>query len=119
MRLPVITGFGGINPAGRLSFHHGYKRLVIDAMSADEQASTYRSLANLMGVENPADATTRSYTRENTLIRRIDIFDPGKVFVQSSARLKPARDGEPLTFVMSKRQLPGFVPPQWRTHMWR
>ena len=104
MRLPVITGFGGINPAGRLSFHHGYKRLVIDAMSTHEQESTYRSLASLMGVDNPGDAGTRSYIRENTLIRRIDIFDPGKVFVQSSARLAPSRDGEPLTFTISKRQ---------------
>ncbi|MGB7451179.1 MAG: beta-ketoacyl synthase [Lysobacterales bacterium] len=114
MRLPVITGFGGINPAGRLSFHHGYKRLVIDAISVLEQDLTYRSLAGLMGVDNPDDPQTRSYIRENTLIRRIDLFDPGKVFIQSAARLKSAKDGEPLTFVMNKRQLPRSIPPGWQ-----
>ncbi|HNF09694.1 MAG TPA: hypothetical protein PLX36_10580, partial [Pseudomonadales bacterium] len=32
VRLPVIVGFGGINPAGRSSFHHGYRRLVLDVL---------------------------------------------------------------------------------------
>ena len=114
MRLPVITGFGGINPAGRLSFHHGYKRLVIDAMCTSEQDSTYRSLANLMGVDNPGDSETRAHIRRNTLIRRIDLFDPAKIFIQSSARLKPTKDGEPLRFIVNRRQLPNFVPPAWR-----
>ncbi|MDX2418209.1 MAG: beta-ketoacyl synthase [Xanthomonadales bacterium] len=114
MRLPVITGFGGINPAGRLSFHHGYKRLVIDAISALEQDRTFRSLAGLMGVDNPDDPKTRRYIRDNTLIRRIDLFDPGKVFIQSAARLKSTQDGEPLTFVMNKRQLPRSIPPGWQ-----
>ncbi len=113
MRLPVITGFGGINPAGRLSFHHGYKRLVIDAMSPAEQGSTFRSLAGLMGVDNPDDAQSRTYMRENTLIRRIDVFDPARVFIQSSARLQSAREGEPLVFVLNKRQLPACIPPGW------
>lgn len=114
MRLPVITGFGGINPAGRLSFHHAYKRLVIDAMSPAEQGRTYRSLAALMGVDNPGDAESRTYIRENTLIRRIDLFDPAKIYIQSAAKLKPARTGEPLTFVMNKRQIPRFLPPGWQ-----
>ena len=114
MRLPVITGFGGINPAGRLSFHHGYKRLVIDAISAVEQDLTFRSLAGLMGVDNPDDPQTRRYIRDNTLIRRIDQFDPGKVFIQSAARLKSTQDGEPLMFVMNKRQLPRSIPPGWQ-----
>jgi len=114
MRLPVITGFGGINPAGRLSFHHGYKRLVIDAMSPVEQDSTFKSLASLMGVDNPGDPVSRNYIRDNTLIRRIDVFDPSKVFVQSAAKLQPAEDGGSLTFVLKKRQLPGFIPDGWQ-----
>lgn len=114
MRLPVITGFGGINPAGRLSFHHGYKRLVIDAMSPAEQGSTFRSLAGLMRVDNPDDPVSRTYIRNNTLIRRIDVFDPGKVYVQSAARLRSARTGEALTFVLNKRQLPASIPPDWQ-----
>ena len=114
MRLPVITGFGGINPAGRLSFHHGYKRLVIDAMSPAEQDSTFKSLASLMGVDNPGDPVSRRYVRDNTLIRRIDVFDPGKVFVQSAAKLQPAVDGGALTFVLKKRQLPRVIPDGWQ-----
>lgn len=114
MRLPVITGFGGINPSGRLSFHQGYKRLVIDAMSMTEQDNAFRSLAGLMGVEDPNDLQSRQYIRENTLIRHIDVFDPAKVFIQSSARLRPAREGEPLTFVLNKRQLPAHIPSGWQ-----
>jgi len=114
MRLPVITGFGGINPAGRLSFHHGYKRLVIDAMSPAEQDSTFKSLAHLMGVDSPGDPVSRRYIRDNTLIRRIDVFDPAKVFVQSAARLRPAVDGGSLTFVLKKRQLPRVIPDSWQ-----
>lgn len=113
MRLPVITGFGGINPSGRLSFHQGYKRLVIDAMSTAEQDSAYRSLAGLMGVDDPDDLQSRQYMRENTLIRHIDVFDPAKVFIQSSARLRPAQEGEPLKFILNKRQLPAHIPSGW------
>ena len=43
--LPVIVGFGGINPAGRSSFHHGYRRLVFDALSAEKAELTLSSLA--------------------------------------------------------------------------
>jgi acetoacetyl-[acyl-carrier protein] synthase len=114
MRLPVITGFGGINPAGRLSFHHGYKRMVIDALNPAQQSLTYRSLAGLMGVADFDDPQSRKYIRENTLIRRIDLFDPGNVFIQSSAKLRSAYDGEPLVFTLSKRQLPGTLPPGWQ-----
>lgn len=113
MRLPVITGFGGINPSGRLSFHQGYKRLVIDAMNTAEQDTAYRSLAGLMGVDDPDDLQSRQYMRENTLIRHIDVFDPAKVFIQSSARLRPAREGKPLKFVLNKRQLPAHIPSGW------
>ena len=32
--LAVITGFGGINAAGRSSAHHYYRRTIIDALDA-------------------------------------------------------------------------------------
>ena len=114
MRLPVITGFGGVNPAGRLSFHHAYKRMVIDALAATEQKRTYRSLAGLMGLENFDDPQSRQYIRDNTLIRRLDLFDPDNIFIQSAAKLRSSGDGEPLTFELSKRQLPGTIPPGWQ-----
>ena len=114
MRLPVITGFGGINPAGRLSFHHGYKRMVIDAMSQAEQNSTFRSLAGLMGVEDSNDLKSRAYIRNHTLIRRIDVFDPEDIFIQSTARLQSVSDREPLMFLLNKRQLPAHIPSGWK-----
>mgnify|MGYP000500316381 FL=1 len=49
-RLPVIVGFGGINPAGRSSAHHAYKRMVIDQLDSNKADSTYQSLAALMNM---------------------------------------------------------------------
>ena len=46
--LPLIIGAGGINPAGRVSGHHAYRRLVIDSLSREKQERTYLSLAKLM-----------------------------------------------------------------------
>lgn len=114
MRLPVITGFGGINPAGRLSFHNAYRRLVIDALGQDEQTRTYNSLAGLMGVNDPDDPDSRAFIRERTLIRRIELFDPDLIHVQRSVRLRTARKAKPLSFVMHERQLPGTIPPSWQ-----
>jgi acetoacetyl-[acyl-carrier protein] synthase len=114
MRLPVITGFGGINPAGRMSFHHSYKRMVIDALGQQDQERTYASLAGLMGVDNPNDPESRIYIRDNTLIRRIELFDPENVYVQRSARLRTAQDGERLSFVLSNRHLPHSIPEGWQ-----
>jgi len=114
MRLPVITGFGGINPAGRLSFHHGYKRLVIDAISQGEQSRTYRSLAGLMGVKDPENPRSQQYIKDNTLIRRIELFDPENIFIQSAAKLGSASLDEPLIFTLSRRQLPVPVPAHWQ-----
>ena len=114
MRLPVITGFGGINPAGRVSFHHAYKRLVIDALVQDEQSRTYQSLAGLMGLSNPGEPETRAYIDDHTLIRRIELFDPENIYVQRAAKLGTAQSGEPLSFILHKRQLPHSIPSGWQ-----
>lgn len=114
MRLPVITGFGGINPAGRMSFHHAYKRMVIDALGKEDQDRTYASLASLMGVNDPNDAESRGYIRDHTLIRRIELFDPENVYVQRAAKLRSAKAGAPLSFVMSNRHLPHSIPSEWQ-----
>ncbi|HET8704672.1 MAG TPA: beta-ketoacyl synthase N-terminal-like domain-containing protein, partial [Pseudomonadales bacterium] len=49
-RLPVIVGFGGINAAGRSSFHAGYRRLVIDKLATNEKRETVLSLATMMNL---------------------------------------------------------------------
>ncbi|MFP6835256.1 MAG: beta-ketoacyl synthase [Pseudomonadales bacterium] len=113
-RLPVIAGFGGINPAGRISFHHAYRRLVIEALGNDDQARTYRSLASLMNIAEDADSEdTRAYIDAHTLIRKIELFDPDNVPVQRAAKLAHP-DDQPIQFLISKRQLPTNIPPDWQ-----
>lgn len=112
--LPVIVGFGGINPAGRLSFHHGYRRLVVDALGEKDRSRTYRSLASLMGRSDPDSAATRAWIDDHTLIRRIELFDPDRVYVNRTARLHATVPGTPFSFVMSSRYLPEDVPGDWQ-----
>ena len=38
--LPLIVGFGGINSAGRSSFHHSYKRIIYDSLDNHEKKTT-------------------------------------------------------------------------------
>lgn len=44
-RLPVIVGFGGYNAAGRSSFHHGFRRTVIESLDAATRQETLAGLA--------------------------------------------------------------------------
>ncbi|MFT7654229.1 MAG: acetoacetyl-[acyl-carrier protein] synthase [Limisphaerales bacterium] len=111
--LPVMVGFGGINSAGRLSFNHAYRRLVIDQMSQAQRDRTYRSLGELMGQDDHTTTATRKYIDANTLIRRINLFDPDRVIWQSAANLNGV-DDEVLSFVLSKRQLPERPPADWQ-----
>ncbi|XOV82176.1 MAG: beta-ketoacyl synthase [bacterium] len=113
--LPVIVGFGGINPAGRLSFNHAYRRLVIDALSEAKRARTYASLAQLMGLDDStaSQSDTRTYINDHTLIRRIEGFDPDKVHWQTNATLH-GEAGTPLSFVISTRALPDTIPEGWQ-----
>jgi len=75
-KLPVIVGIGGVNPAGRVSSHHAYRRLLIDVLGQNDTAQTYRSLAGLMNLDgDPDDQATRDYINAHTLIRRIENYD--------------------------------------------
>ena len=112
--LPVIVGIGGVNAAGRISFDHAYRRLVIDARAEQPRAQTYRSLAALMGITgNPDDPAVRAYIDAHSLIRRIESVDVDRVFCQSSATLS-ATAGAPLQFQIPKRQLPERIPADWQ-----
>jgi acetoacetyl-[acyl-carrier protein] synthase len=111
-RLPVIVGFGGVNPAGRLSLHHAYRRMVIDKLGAEIQDQTYRSLAQLMNLQSdPKDADARAYMRDHTLIRRIEHFDTNAIYWQRSAVL--TGDDNAMRFRVSKRHMPDHVPANW------
>lgn len=113
-RLPVIVGFGGVNPAGRVSFHHAYRRLVVDALGEADRRRTYASLAALMKLEaDPNAADTRAYIDAHTLVRKIELFDTDNVRVNRSALLRP--DGtDALTFTIARRHLPEQLPPDWQ-----
>ncbi|GAB3378874.1 beta-ketoacyl synthase [Spongiibacter taiwanensis] len=115
-RLPVIVGFGGVNSAGRSSFHHGYRRLVIDALDSATAERTYRSLAALMGIKCGDGALSqeqRQYILDHTLIRRIEpgLFDVEKVAWNKKMSIS-GQEGE-LSFVTRARQLPDVIPDNW------
>ena len=108
-----MVGFGGINAAGRASFHNAYRRLVIDSLSEDKQNQTYTSLAKLMRLENDGLLPeTREYIKDHTLIRKIEIFDPESVIWQSAASLKDSETSS-MSFVIPSKQLPESIPESW------
>lgn len=129
MRLPVITAFGGINAAGRTSFHHGYRRTILESLSGEQAGETVVGLATLMGLVTcekgqyrDVDGTVYSHQqvaevfREpvigGTLIRQIEHFDPSAVHWQKSMELQGQEGG--LKFVTGRKQLPEPLPPGWK-----
>ena len=129
-QLPVIVGFGGISPAGRSSFHHGYRRLVLDELDETSRAETLLDLATLMGLagfenghyvdcegkQRPVTELAESLAEQvknNTLIRRIenDCFDINNVVFNQPAKLNTS---ETVTFTLRKRQMPQQIPENWQ-----
>jgi len=110
-RLPVIIAAGGINPAGRVSAHRSYQRLVVDALGAATAAAMYRNLATLMALERPEDPGQRAYMRDHTLVRRIESFDVNAVPLQRAVRIRGSGDAS--SFLVRKRDLPPVLPATW------
>ena len=130
-RLPVIVGFGGYNSAGRSSFHHGFRRTVIDSLDAQARQETLAGLAVMMklvkvengehystdGLKLDAAAIEARYGEQilaSTLVRRIEKqhLDVDASHWQKSMSLA-GQDGE-LSFVTSAKQLPEPVPGNWQ-----
>lgn len=113
--LPVIVGYGGINPAGRSSCLHGYRRLVIDKLSAEKSERTFRSLSALMNLDG-SDLTPekKQHILDHTLIRKMEsnLFDPLKVRHHKSAQLLSGNQ-EPIRFKVKNSQLPEDIPVEW------
>lgn len=111
LRLPVIVGFGGINAAGRSSFHHGHRRMIFDALSAGDEARTLRSLATLMGVS----AGEYQHILGNTLVRKIDesLFDTENIIWNKRFPVTPA-ESDTLSFITKANALPDDIPSNWR-----
>ena len=130
-RLPVIVGFGGYNAAGRSSFHHGFRRYVLDSLAADQRQQTLAGLAVLMGLVvyrdgqyhdgegQPLDLATLEsrfgeQIRAGTLIRRIDrqYLDVDAVHWQKNLTVTGTA-GKPLVFITLRKQLPEPLPSDW------
>ncbi len=126
-KLPVIIGFGGINPAGRSSSHHAYRRLILDKLATNDAQSTLLGLATLMGEIQTSngklldrsgaevsaqqfDSRFKPLLLNNTLIRRIhpDWYDIDKVVFNSAAQLSPSNGSQ--SFILKKRHLPRQLP---------
>lgn len=111
-RLPLIVGYGGVNAAGRSSFHHSYRRLIFDVLDNAAAERTLRSLAAL--TNRPLQsAEDRQYLLDHTLIRRIeaDWFDPMRVPL--NRRFPVESNGEPVSLVTRARNLPPEIPANW------
>lgn len=132
-RLPVIVGFGGINPAGRSSSHQAYRRIVFDLLSKDIQQEVLLDLANLTNTANFHhgiwyDEENNEYSAEElvthvkedvlakTLIRRIhpSLFDVDNVTLHKSSSLLPSGNNESLSFTIKTRSLPERLPENWQ-----
>jgi acetoacetyl-[acyl-carrier protein] synthase len=129
--LPVIIGFGGINPAGRSSSHHAYRRLVLDSLPAQDAMETRASLATLMGLlkydngrwlNSAGEAVDLHSTllqldpvlKAGTLIRKLEnnLFDPDRLLFHKRATLQ-ASDDQPVTFTIKRQHLPDQIPLGW------
>ncbi len=114
-RLPLIVGFGGVNPAGRSSFHHAYRRLVIDALPTAVADRTLQSLAALMKVGDELQGQARrDYILAHTLIRKIErsAFDVEQVPWNRRMQLQGERGA--VEFVLRRKQLPEALPDNWQ-----
>lgn len=129
--LPVIIGFGGINPAGRSSLHHGYRRLILDQLPTEDAMQTRASLAGLMGLLQHREGKWQDSAGNNvdlhsyllsidpvlkagTLVRKLEknLFDPDQLLFHKRATLH-ADNEQPVTFVIKRQQLPEQIPLGW------
>ena len=129
-RLPIIVGFGGYNAAGRSSFHHGFRRMVIESLDTAARQETLAGLGVMTGIiaasaegfqttDGSALSLEEIETRygdeilQATLIRRIEksYFDVDATSWQQTLSLMP--ESGPISFVLPRRQLPETLPPSW------
>ena len=113
-RLPVIVGFGGVNPAGRSSSHHSYRRMVIDKLSSAVQDKTFASLAALMNRTDSTSAEARKAMLDHTLVRRLEtnLFDANSIPLHKRATIKGA-SSEAISFSIKRNHLPDNIPKDW------
>lgn len=130
-RLPVIVGFGGYNSAGRSSSHHGFRRTVIESLSAQERQETLCSLAVMMKLVSAKDGQYQTASGQlltaaevaqhfagqildETLVRPIgkQHLDTEACHWQKSMTLGDQQT--PTTFIIPLKQLPEPPPSSWQ-----
>jgi len=129
--LPIIVGMGGINAAGRTSFHQGFRRIVIDKLAAEARQETFVGLATLMNIIKledgklvddqgnvvvASDVETRfgQQILDGTLIRKIEKnhFDPDATPWQQKLTMEQVDKG--ICFETRARDLPSPLPRTWK-----
>jgi acetoacetyl-[acyl-carrier protein] synthase len=129
--LPIIVGMGGINAAGRTSFHQGFRRIVIDKLNAEARQETFVGLATLMNLLTSQDgqlldaqgkvvdkSEVEKYFGEEilagTLIRKIENehFDPDATPWQQKLTMDTGEKG--ISFETRARDLPKPLPRTWQ-----
>lgn len=96
-------GMGGMNAAGRTSGFHSYKRMLCDGLSSEDLNSTWLDLAHRMGfsTEDACFEESIEAIKSNTLVRKIEHFDPAHVLFHQKAQLET-----PVTLLVKKSKLP-------------
>ncbi|MES2817396.1 MAG: beta-ketoacyl synthase [Pseudomonadota bacterium] len=130
-RLPVIIGFGGYNAAGRSSFHHGFRRTVIESMDVRARQETLAGLAVMMklvqvleGIYVDAQGIALTLAQIETrfaepilaatLVRRIEAqhLDVDAAPWHKVIQLD-SPDDQALSFTTVAKQLPEPLPANW------
>lgn len=130
--LPLIVGYGGFNAAGRSSFHHAYKRMVIESLGSEERNNTLLSLATLMGIVTCRDGHFEDQEGQvltaadiasrygpnilaSTLVRRIE---KSLIDLDATSALSPIelhfKEGADCEGTVARRQLSKHLPEGWR-----
>jgi acetoacetyl-[acyl-carrier protein] synthase len=128
--LPVVIGMGGINAAGRTSFHQGFRRIVIDKINAQAREETFMGLATLMNLvsfkndqlvdqqgnsisANEIEAKFGQQILEGTLIRKIEKnhFDVDATHWHQKMNIRPTDKN--ISFELRAKELPHPLPHTW------
>ena len=132
--LPVIIGFGGINAAGRSSFHHSYQRLIEEHLSTAQSTRMLTGLATLTnqvtyqgGNYHLASGTAitpaqihhslKQSLLNGTLIRPIQnsAYDINNLVLNKATQITSLDDvTDSIRFKLRKHYLPTQIPSNWQ-----
>ncbi len=109
LRLPVIVGFGGINAAGRTSFHHAHNRMIYDVLSPVKQAKTIQSLSALTQI-SPENT---QLILNSTLVRKIEEAHFDTENIPWNRRFPVFGTEKPISLVTTASAIPDNIPDHW------